>query len=79
MDKAAHEKITVRLLGPQTLSTAKPISGEEIRSLRERANLSQAAFARHFNLTTGYVSQLKRGSLTSNAPRVLAVALKSHP
>jgi len=44
MDKAAHEKITVRLLGSQALSTSMPISGEEIRSLRERANMSQAAF-----------------------------------
>jgi putative transcriptional regulator len=68
MDKATHEKITVRLLGPQALSTAEPISGGEIRSLREQANLSQAAFARYLNLTVGYVSQLERGIKQPKGP-----------
>ena len=68
MDKATHEKITVRLLGPQVPGTAKPISGEEIRSLRESANLSQAAFARYLNLTTGYISQLERGAKQPKGP-----------
>jgi putative transcriptional regulator len=45
MDKATHEKITVRLLGASTLPTSKPISSKEIRKLREKANMSQAAFA----------------------------------
>ncbi len=40
---------------------AGPISGEEIRALRERERLSQAAFVRYLNLTVGYVSQLERG------------------
>jgi len=62
MDKATHDKITIRLLGPQALRTAEPISGEEIRTLRERAHLSQAAFARYLNLTAGYISQLERGA-----------------
>ena len=68
IDKATHEQITVRLLGAQALSTAKPISGEEIRNLRERANLSQAAFARYLNLTTGYISQLERGAKQPKGP-----------
>ena len=68
MDKATHEKITVRLLGSQALSTAEPISGVEIRTLRERANLSQAAFARYLNLTVGYVSQLERGIKQPKGP-----------
>jgi putative transcriptional regulator len=29
---------------------------------RERAKTSQAVFARHLNLTVGYVSQLERGA-----------------
>jgi putative transcriptional regulator len=68
MDKAAHEKITVRLLGDQALPTATPISADEIRGLRESANLSQAAFARYLNLTTGYVSQLERGAKQPKGP-----------
>jgi putative transcriptional regulator len=68
MDKVTHEKITLRLLGPRALSTAEPISGGEIRSLRERAHLSQAAFARYLNLTVGYVSQLERGIKQPKGP-----------
>jgi len=68
MDKAAYERITVRLLGAKPLSTAKPISSRQIRTMRERANLSQAAFARYLNITPGYVSQLERGTKTPKGP-----------
>jgi putative transcriptional regulator len=61
MDDAAHAKITLRHFG-KTTSTAEPISGEEIRQVREQARLSQAVFARCLNVTTGYVSQLERGT-----------------
>ena len=44
------------------------MSGDEIRSLREQANLSQAVFARFLNLTTGYVSQLERGAKKASGP-----------
>ncbi len=68
MDKATHEKITMRLLGPAALNKAEPISGEEIRKLRERANLSQAVFAHYLNLTPGYISQLERGAKQPKGP-----------
>jgi putative transcriptional regulator len=68
MDKSTHEKITIRLLGSKALPMAKPISGEEVRKLRERANLSQAAFARFLNLSVGYVSQLERGAKQPKGP-----------
>lgn len=68
MDKADYEKITVRLLGDEQVPSAKPITPKQIRSLRERANLSQAAFARYLNLTTGYISQLERGAKQPKGP-----------
>jgi putative transcriptional regulator len=68
MNEAEHEKITVRLLGEKPLTTAKPISSKQIRQIRERANLSQAAFARYLNLTTGYISQLERGTKQPKGP-----------
>jgi len=68
MNTSTYEKITVRLLGPQPLPTAQPIQGEEIRSLRERAKMSQAAFARTLNLSTGYISQLERGTKQPKGP-----------
>lgn len=57
-----YRKITARHLGPGTGPAAKPISANEIKKLRERAKMSQAAFAWHLNLTTGYISQLERGT-----------------
>jgi putative transcriptional regulator len=72
MDDATYRKITIRELGPQALATAQPISGEEIRALREHAHLSQAAFARYLNLTVGYISQLERGAKQPKGP-VLAL------
>ena len=71
MDKATHEKITMRHLGPAALSTSEPITGEEIRGLRERARLSQAVFARYLNLTVGYVSQLERGTKQPKGPALV--------
>jgi putative transcriptional regulator len=68
MDRAAHEKITVRLLGTKSLPTARPISSKEIRTIREKANLSQAAFARSLNLSVGYISQLERGTKQPKGP-----------
>jgi putative transcriptional regulator len=66
-DDAFH-KITVRHLGETPLGTSRPITPEEIRALRERANLSQAAFARYLNLTSGYISQLERGATRPKGP-----------
>jgi putative transcriptional regulator len=68
MNDAASEKIKIRHLGPTPPSTAAPISGEEIRELRERAHLSQAAFARYLNLTVGHISQLERGTKQPKGP-----------
>jgi putative transcriptional regulator len=68
LDDEEFQQITVRHLGAQTLPTAEPISAKEIRSLRERAKLSQAAFARYLNLTTGYISQLERGAKQPKGP-----------
>jgi putative transcriptional regulator len=68
MDEPTFRKITVRHLGPDAPPTAAPISGDEIRSVREQAHLSQAALARYLGLTTGYVSQLERGSKQAKGP-----------
>ena len=62
LDGTAYDKITMRHLGAATKLAAAPLSGDEIRSLREEARMSQAVFARYLNLTVGYVSQLERGA-----------------
>jgi putative transcriptional regulator len=71
LGSASHEKITLRHLGGKADIAGKPISGDEIRSLRERAHLSQAVFARYLNLTVGYVSQLERGAKQPTGPALV--------
>lgn len=68
MDDATYRKITVRHLGRKASRLATPISAKQIRALRERANLSQAALAQVLNLTVGYLSQLERGVKQPKGP-----------
>lgn len=75
MDATTHEKITLRQLGKDARPELAPITGEEIRSLREKARLSQAVFARYLNLTVGYVSQLERGAKRPSGPALVLLDL----
>jgi putative transcriptional regulator len=68
MDDETYRTITLRLIGDQPSPSAEPITGSEIRTLREQGNMSQAAFARYLNLTTGYISQLERGIKQPKGP-----------
>ena len=68
MDDSEYREITVRHLGDKPLPVSKPISAHEIRRIRQRARMSQAAFARHLNLTSGYISQLERGTKEPKGP-----------
>ncbi len=62
MTATEFEKITIRHLGikKEKSETVPPLTGLEIKELRQKAHMSQAAFAHCLNLTTGYVSQLER-------------------
>lgn len=71
MDEITHAKITLRHLGDKASAATEPISGDEIRSLREEAHMSQAVFARYLNLTVGYVSQLERGAKRPTGPALV--------
>jgi putative transcriptional regulator len=71
MDAETHTKITKRHLGDRADVLAEPISGDDIRKLREDAHFSQAVFARYLNLTTGYVSQLERGVKRPTGPALV--------
>lgn len=62
LDRATYDKITMRHLGAVTLPKVVPVTAEQIRRMRQRARMSQAVFARHLNLTVGYISQLERGT-----------------
>ena len=62
LDEAAYAKITMRHLGVKDKAEVEPLTGEDIRTMREQAHMSQAVFAHYLNLTVGYVSQLERGT-----------------
>ena len=71
MGKAAENKITMRHLGKLAEPSEEPLSGTEIRRLREKARMSQAVFARCLKLTVGYVSQLERGTKRPTGPALV--------
>lgn len=62
LGNAAYEKITMRHLGINHIPEIEPLTGEEIRMIREQTHMSQSVFANCLNLTAGYVSQLERGA-----------------
>jgi putative transcriptional regulator len=55
------DKRTMREFDAICLTPVRPMAPEEIRALRQREGASQAVFARHFNVTTGLISQWERG------------------
>ena len=71
IDAAALAKITMRHLGSMAEPPVEPMSGEDIRRLREQARLSQAVFARYLKLTVGYISQLERGTKRPTGPALV--------
>lgn len=62
LDNSAYDKITLRHLDAKEKAEIKPLKAEDIRMIREQAHMSQAVFAHYLNVTTGYVSQLERGT-----------------
>jgi putative transcriptional regulator len=75
MSAAEHsdiiDKITMRDLRGVAAATAVPIEADEIRTLREKAHMSQAALAHYLNVTVGYVSQIERGVKTPKGPALV--------
>lgn len=71
LDERAYTKITMRHLGTKETTEIEPLSGRDIRAIRERAHMSQAVFAHHLNVTVGYVSQLERGAKRPTGPALV--------
>ena len=65
LSEADYRKITLReIRQPET----PDITAEEIRSLRERAHVSQAVFGKYLRISTGYVQKLERGARRPDGP-----------
>ncbi len=46
LNRATHEKITMRHLGAGRKPKLAPITGEQVRAMREQAKMSQAVLGR---------------------------------
>jgi putative transcriptional regulator len=68
LNDADHAKITVRDLARAEAVNLVSLSAADIRGLRDKTHLSQAAFAKLLNLTAGYVSKLERGEAQPKGP-----------
>ncbi len=55
----ACKKITMRHRSIE--AKLEPLTGNKIRMIRKRAQMSQAVFAQCLNVSPGYVSKLERG------------------
>jgi putative transcriptional regulator len=75
ISNADFEKITARHIDLQKIERLKPPSGREIVALREKANMSQAVFARILNVGTSTLSQWEREEKRPRgaAARLLAI------
>ena len=69
MDEATYRKTTMRDVNKVEAVELAPLSGEQIRALREQAHMSQAVFARCLNLTVGYVRNSNVAPSVLPAPR----------
>jgi len=71
MDEVSH-KLTMRELNRAAADeTVFPLTGSDIKALRERAKLSQAVFARYLHLTVDHVSKLERGAKQPTGPALV--------
>jgi putative transcriptional regulator len=71
MGRRAYEKITLRHLGDAKQAPARPLTGKQIRALRDKENISQAVLAHHLHVSVGYVSQLERGEKRPTGPTLV--------
>ena len=55
------DKKTMREFDKLCIVPVQPMSGEEIRSLRERERVSQPVFAWHLNVSKNLISDWERG------------------
>jgi putative transcriptional regulator len=63
MDEATYKRTLRDLTAEEGEPVIMPLSGPEIRALRERANVSQAFLAKYLNLTPAHLSKLERGAV----------------
>jgi putative transcriptional regulator len=71
ISKRTHEKITLRHFGDEVQGVTRPLTGKQIRALRDKENISQAVLAHHLHVSVGYVSQLERDEKRPRGPTLV--------
>jgi putative transcriptional regulator len=69
------EKRTMREFDELCLTPVRTLKPEEIRSLRERENVSQVVFAHYLNVTKGIISQWERGEKSPSGASLKLLSL----
>ena len=64
----AIDQATMRRFDLACLTDIAPIAPEDVRRIREAANMSQALFARVHNVTASLVSKWERGERKPSGP-----------
>ena len=75
----AIDKKTMQKFDRSCLTPVKKLSPAAIRRIRTKADVSQAVFAAHLNVTVGVVSKWERGEKVPGGPaaKLLALAAKN--
>jgi putative transcriptional regulator len=74
-DAGVLDKATMRRFDARCLTPIRVFTAEEIRSLREREQVSQAVFAAHLNVSKDAVSQWERGQKQPAGPSLKLLSL----
>ena len=73
------DRQTMRHFDDMCLAPVQEFSGDDIRDLRERENLSQPVFARYMNVSKTIVSEWERGIKKPGGPALrLLPLMKQH-
>jgi putative transcriptional regulator len=68
-------KRTMKSFDRSCLTPIHPFTGEEIKALREREEVSQTIFAYYLNVTKDYVSKWERGEKKPAGPSLKLLSL----
>ncbi len=74
-DAGVIDKKTMRSFDESCLTPIHDFTGEEIRALREREEVSQTVFAHYLNVTKDYISKWERGEKKPAGPSLKLLSL----
>lgn len=74
-DAGVADKKTMRAFDEACLTVVEPLSGAEIRKLREREGVSQAVFARHLNIEPKLIGEWERDEKRPSGPSLKLLSL----